>query len=36
MIIKEEYDKLFNQCISTYGVSSQIDMTIEEMSELIK
>lgn len=29
-------DKVFKQCIHTYGADPQIDMMIEEMSELTK
>lgn len=33
---KESRDRVFRRCICDYGSSSQIDVTIEEMSELIK
>lgn len=32
----EERDKVFRNCICTYGPNKQIDVAIEEMSELIK
>lgn len=32
----EERDAVFRRCLSTYGVNTQIDMTLEEMSELAK
>ena len=32
----EKYDIIFRRCICVYGVDSQIDMAIEEMSELTK
>ena len=32
----EERDQIFRHCICTYGTNPQIDMAIEEMSELIK
>ena len=30
------YDKVFKQCIATYGGDAQIDMCLEELSELTK
>lgn len=33
---KESRDRVFRRCICDYGSSSQIDVAIEEMSELIK
>lgn len=32
----EERDQVFRNCICTYGSNPQIDVVIEEMSELIK
>ena len=32
----EERDQIFRRCICTYGTNPQIDVAIEEMSELIK
>ena len=32
----EERDQIFRKCICTYGSNPQIDVAIEEMSELIK
>jgi hypothetical protein len=32
----ESREKVYRACIATYGKESQIDMAIEEMSELIK
>lgn len=32
----EERDRVFRNCICTYGSNPQIDVAIEEMSELIK
>lgn len=32
----EERDQIFRRCICTYGRNPQIDVAIEEMSELIK
>lgn len=32
----EERDQVFRKCICTYGSNPQIDVAIEEMSELIK
>lgn len=33
---EEERDQVFRRCICTYGTNPQIDMAIEEMSELTK
>lgn len=33
---KEQHDCVFRRCISEYGTQPQIDMCIEEMSELAK
>ncbi|MCD8011623.1 MAG: hypothetical protein LUG99_00325 [Lachnospiraceae bacterium] len=32
----EERDAVYRRCISTYGADAQIDMILEEMSELAK
>ncbi len=32
----EERDAVYHRCISTYGADAQIDMMLEEMSELAK
>lgn len=32
----EERDQIFRRCICTYGTNPQIDVAIEEMSELTK
>lgn len=32
----EERDKVFNRCLQVYGERPQVDMAIEEMSELTK
>ncbi|MBS5195917.1 MAG: hypothetical protein KHY93_01995 [Clostridiales bacterium] len=32
----EEKDQIFRKCICTYGTNAQIDVVIEEMSELTK
>ncbi|MBR1677309.1 MAG: hypothetical protein IJ706_08380 [Clostridia bacterium] len=29
-------EKIYRECLKTYGINNQIDMAIEEMSELIK
>lgn len=34
--ISNERDEVFERCLRTYGVQPQVDMMIEEMSELIK
>lgn len=33
---KEDRDVVFKRCICNYGMSSQVDVAIEEMSELTK
>lgn len=34
--VNSERDKVFKQCLHTYGADPQIDMTLEEMAELSK